>query len=323
MNTFGNQLKISIFGASHGTNVGITVDGCPPGISLTTEDLMADISRRKSGAKGTTPRIEADLPQLISGVFNAKTTGAPITVLFDNNNTKSKDYGNLIKHPRPGHSDFVAMKKYKGFNDYRGGGYFSGRLTLPIVAAGSIAKKIIPHITISATLIEAGDSKNINQAVEQAIKNNNSIGGIVECVATGIPIGLGEPFFGSAQALLSHFVFSIPAIKGIEFGAGFEATKMTGKEHNDNLINATGKTETNNSGGLSGGITNGNDLVFRVAVKPTSSISSPQNTYNFESGNVEELVVQGRHDTCIALRVPPVIEALTALVLADLTLINL
>ncbi len=323
MNTFGRLFKVSIFGESHGSNVGITVDGCPPGILLSAEDLMSDILRRKSGAKGTTPRIENDLPQIISGVFNNKTTGAPITILFANNNIKSKDYSNLLKHPRPGHSDFVAMKKYKGFNDYRGGGYFSGRLTLALVAAGSIAKKIIPHITISAKLIEAGGSKNIEKAVQQALKNKNSIGGIVECITTGIPVGLGEPFFGSVHAMLSHIVFSIPAMKGIEFGAGFAATKMTGQEHNDNIVEANGKTETNNAGGLSGGISNGNDLVFRVAVKPTSSISLPQNTFNFEKNEIQELLIEGRHDTCIALRVPPVIEAVTAIVLADLSRIKI
>lgn len=322
MNTFGKKFRISIFGESHGPSVGITIDGCPPGVALSPEDLMPDILRRKSGAKGTTPRIESDLPQLISGVFNNITTGAPITILFDNNNIKSKDYSNLIKHPRPGHSDFVAMKKYKGFNDYRGGGYFSGRLTLALVAAGSIAKKIIPHISIAAKLIEAGGQKDIQQAIQKAIATKNSIGGIVECVATGIPIGLGEPFFGSVHALLSHIVFSIPAMKGIEFGAGFSAAKMTGLEHNDNIIDASGKTETNNSGGISGGISNGNDLIFRVAVKPTSSIATPQYTFNFETKKMEELVIEGRHDMCIALRVPPVVEALTAIVLTDLTLIT-
>lgn len=321
MNTFGRLFRVGIFGESHGSGVGITIDGCPSGLQLSSEDLMTDILRRKSGAKGTTPRIEKDLPQIISGVFNNKTTGAPITVLFQNTNTKSKDYSNLVKHPRPGHSDFVAMKKYNGFNDYRGGGYFSGRLTLPLVAAGSIAKKIIHNINISAKLVEVGGEKNIEQAIEKALERSQSIGGVVECIVSGLPVGLGDPFFGSVHALLSHVIFSIPAIKGIEFGAGFAAAKMTGQEHNDNIIDADGKTETNNAGGLNGGITNGNDLVFRIAIKPTSSISLPQNTYNIKSGKVEELLINGRHDTCIALRVPPVIEAVTAIVLADLSII--
>jgi chorismate synthase len=320
MNTFGRLFRVSIFGESHGVGVGITIDGCPPGISLAPEELMKDISRRKSGAKGTTPRKEKDLPQIISGVFNNYSTGVPITILFQNTDTKSKDYSNLIKHPRPSHSDFVAMKKYNGFNDYRGGGYFSGRLTLPLVAAGAVAKKLIENIEISARLIEAGGDKNIDKAIEQALSGNQSIGGIVECTVSNLPVGLGEPFFGSVHALLSHIVFSIPAVKGIEFGAGFQAVKMTGRDHNDNIIAADGTTETNNAGGLNGGITNGNDLVFRVAIKPTSSISSPQNTFNFETNKMEELRIEGRHDTCIALRVPPVIEAVTAIVLADLLL---
>ncbi len=322
MNTFGRILRMSIFGESHGPYVGVTIDGCPPGITLSINDFILDLGRRKSGARGTTPRLEKDLPNIISGVFNERTTGAPITVLFENTNVRSKDYSNLVKHPRPGHTDFVAMKKYKGFNDYRGGGYFSGRLTLALVTAGVIAKKIVPQINISAKLIEAGGQKDINAAVEKAIEAGDSIGGIIECKAKGLPVGLGNPFFNSVHAVLSHLIFSIPAIKGIEFGAGFAATQMTGSKHNDNLMDENGTTQTNHAGGISGGITNGNELLFRVAVKPTSSISLPQQTYNFETGQVEELIIEGRHDACIALRVPPVIEAATAFVLADFMLIE-
>lgn len=322
MNTFGRKLRMSLFGESHGKAVGVTIDGCPPGIALSEKDLMPDLMRRKSGAKGTTPRIESDKPDIISGVFNGYTTGAPITVLFENQNTKSKDYSNLVDHPRPGHSDFVAMKKYHGFNDYRGGGYFSGRLTLAIVAAGGIAKKIIPQLNINARLIEAGGQKNIDAAVAEAIASKNSIGGIIECEVENMPIGWGDPFFNSVHALISHGVFSIPAIKGIEFGAGFKAAKMMGSEHNDNIIDENGVTSTNHAGGISGGISNGNNLVFRAAVKPTSSISLPQETYHFKNKKVEKLVVEGRHDACIALRVPPVIEAITAFVLADFHLLE-
>jgi len=322
MNTFGRKLRMSLFGESHGKSVGVTIDGCPPGIRLSEEDLLPDLIRRKSGAKGTTPRKESDLPKLISGVFNNKTTGAPITILFDNSNTKSKDYSNLIRHPRPGHSDFVAMKKYNGFNDYRGGGYFSGRLTVALVAAGGIAKKIIPSLKVSAQLIEAGGEKNIEEAINKAIVSRDSIGGIVKCEVSNMPVGLGEPFFNSVHAVLSHAIFSIPAIKGIEFGAGFSSGRMTGSQHNENIINAEGKTETNHSGGINGGISNGNNLEFQVAVKPTSSIILPQQTFNFENNQIEELIVEGRHDVCIALRVPPVIEAVTAFVLADLKLLS-
>lgn len=322
MNSIGRIFRVSIFGESHGMSVGITIDGCPSGISITEEDLMKDINRRKSGAKGTTPRKESDEPTIMSGVFNNMTTGAPITIVFQNNNTISKDYRNLIDHPRPGHSDFVASKKYNGFNDYRGGGYFSGRLTLALVAAGVIAKKIINPIQINAQLIKAGGSTAIDEAIEKAIESKDSIGGIVECISTRVPVGLGEPYFHSAHALISQAVFSIPAIKGIEFGSGFSSSEMKGSEHNDLLITRNGKTSTNNAGGINGGITNGNDLLFRVAVKPTSSIGIPQMTYNLNSDSIERLVIEGRHDACIALRVPPVIEAVTALVLADLKLVH-
>lgn len=320
MNSFGTLFKVHIFGESHGTAVGICIDNCPAGIDLNEEDFLYDISRRKSGAKGTTPRQEEDMPEIISGVFNGKTTGAPITVLFKNNNVISKDYSNLIDTPRPGHADFTAKIKYGGFNDYRGGGHFSGRLTLCLVAAGVIAKKICKTISIRATLIEAGGNSNIDKAIDEALAANDSIGGIVECIASNIPIGLGEPFFDSVESLISHIVFSIPAIKGIEFGSGFLSAKMKGSQHNDAISDEFGNTEKNNSGGINGGISNGNDLVFRVAVKPTSSIGIAQETYSFKTGQKVILEIKGRHDACIALRVPVIIEAATAIVLADLML---
>jgi chorismate synthase len=212
--------------------------------------------------------------------------------------------------------------KYGGFNDYRGGGHFSGRLTLGLVAAGVIAKKIISQVQINATLIEAGGEQDINKAIDRAIQNEDSIGGIVECCVENISVGLGEPFFDSVESLLSHAVFSIPAIKGIEFGSGFQAAKMFGSEHNDSIADSTGRTITNYAGGINGGITNGNPLIFRVAVKPTSSISKSQNTLNLATGKQEELKVRGRHDACIALRVPVVLEAVTAIVLTDLMLLE-
>jgi len=321
LNTFGQIFRISIFGESHGKSVGVTVDGCPPGIDLCEEDMLEDLARRQAGAKGTTPRKEKDLPEIISGVFNGKTTGAPITVVFRNENTRSKDYSQLKVVPRPGHADFVALKKYRGFNDYRGGGHFSGRLTLALVAAGVIAKKIISQVKIAAKLIEAGGQNNIEKAVDEALKKRESIGGIVTCSAKGIPIGWGEPFFDSIEAVISHLVFSIPAIKGIEFGSGFQAAKMTGSEHNDEIIDPEGRTKTNHAGGINGGISNGNELVFRVAVKPTSSISLPQETINLKTRQTEQLKIKGRHDACIALRVPVVLEAVTAIALADFKLI--
>jgi chorismate synthase len=316
MNSFGNHFKVSIFGESHGPQIGIVIDGCKPGIPLSESDFMDDIRRRQPGAQGTTPRVEADQPRIVSGLFNGLTTGAPLTIAFDNQNTKSGDYDHLLKQPRPGHADWVAMMKFHGFNDHRGGGHFSGRLTLPLVAAGVVAKKMIGEIRISARLVEAGGNRDIEAAVVKAIEEKDSIGGIVECVASPMPIGIGEPFFDSLESMLAHAVFAIPATKGIEFGSGFMAAKMKGSEHNDRIISLDGKTATNHAGGINGGLTNGNDLVFRVAVKPTSSTSQPQQTINLETGKVEELMIGGRHDTCIALRVPVVLEAVTAIVLA-------
>ena len=321
MNTFGNIFKVSIFGESHGQGLGVVVDSCPSGIELCEDDFLEDLQRRKSGAKGTTPRREDDLPEILSGVFCGKTTGAPIAILFRNNNTKSKDYSQLFDHPRPGHADFVARVKYGGFNDYTGGGHFSGRLTLGLVAAGVIAKKILNPVKIEAKILEIGGTTDLNKAIELAQQTKDSIGGILECKASGLPIGLGEPFFLSVESAISSIVFSIPAVKGIEFGAGFNVAKMTGSFNNDCIIDSKGTTETNNAGGINGGISNGNDIVFKIAVKPTPSVSLPQETYNIKDKRVEELIITGRHDLCIALRVPPVLEAATAIALADLSLI--
>ena len=320
MNTFGRLFKISIFGESHGVSVGIVIDGVPSGIPLTVADLEVDLARRKSGAKGTTPRQEADQPRIMSGVFNDLTTGAPIMILFENTNTRSRDYSFLKETPRPGHADFVAAQKFGGFEDYRGGGHFSGRLTLGIVAAGVIAKKMITPISVSSKLIEAGGLTDIDKAVEMAIEKEDSIGGIVETTACNMPIGLGEPIFENIKAALASMIYSIPAIKGLEFGSGFAAARMTGTAHNDKFVSVSGKTNTNFAGGINGGISNGNDLVFRVAVKPTSSIHATQHTMNMKTGEMADLNVEGRHDTCIALRVPVVVEAATCIVLADLML---
>ncbi len=322
MNSFGRIFRISIYGESHGNQVGVMIDGCPAGLAISEDDFTEDVLRRKSGAKGTTPRIEDDKPILVSGVFNGFTTGTPILISFHNKNTKSNDYKDLFSSPRPGHADFTAKMKYGGFNDYCGGGHFSGRLTLGLVAAGVIAKKLIKPVSVNAKLVEAGGEPDIEKAIDNVIKNEDSIGGVVECKAENISVGLGEPFFDSTESLLSHIIFSISAIKGIEFGSGFHATKMFGSEHNDQLIDTSGKTLTNFAGGINGGITNGNPLVFRVAVKPTSSISKAQQTINLNTGQKEELKIKGRHDVCIALRVPVIIEAVTAIVLADLMLLE-
>lgn len=322
MNTFGQIFRLSIFGESHGNGIGVVIDGIPPGISLTEADFIGDLSRRRSGAPGTTMRKEPDLPKLMSGTWNGFTTGAPLSVFFENTNARSADYDNIRDIPRPGHSDFTARMKFKGFADPRGGGHFSGRITLGLVAAGVVARKIINPISISSQILELGGNANIDKAIEEIADTGDSIGGIIQCIATNIPAGLGEPFFGSVESTISHLIFSIPAIRGIEFGAGFGAARMRGSQHNDLFISTDGKTLTNNAGGVNGGISNGNDIVFRVAVKPASSISLPQETINMKTGKPDILKIEGRHDACIALRVPVVVEAAAAIALADLSLIS-
>jgi chorismate synthase len=322
VNTFGRLFRVHIFGESHGAYVGLTIDGCPAGLPLSIDDFQTDIDRRKGGTKGTTPRKEADLPNIISGWFNGKTTGSPLTILFANDNTRSEDYEKQRAFPRPGHADFVANKKFKGMEDFRGGGHFSGRLTVALVAAGVIAKKILAPVTICANILEIGGESDIEKGLQKAIDAKDSVGGIVECRAQQIPIGWGEPFFDAAESIISHAVFAIPAIKGIEFGAGFTAAKMTGAVHNDVLLNATGITKTNHAGGIVGGITNGNELVFRVAVKPTSSTPQEQLSFNWETNEMASFSIKGRHDLCIALRVPVVLEAVTAIALADMKAIS-
>ncbi len=320
MNSFGNIFRTTIFGESHGPAIGIVIDGCPPGIAVDPEHFIPDLARRQSGGRGTTKRHEADLPEILSGVFNGFATGAPITLVTRNSDRISSDYDEFKNIPRPGHADFVAGVKYSGFSDMRGSGHFSGRITWGLVAAGVVAKKILPGTQVNAKLISAGGSVNIEEAVEKAIAANDSIGGIIECRIQNPPSGLGEPFFYSFESALSHLIFSIPAIKGIEFGIGFAAAMMKGSEHNDPFIDRSGKTATNNAGGINGGITNGNEIVFRVVVKPTSSTGADQETFDFKGGKMTTLRVKGRHDTCIALRIPVIVEAAAAIALADLFL---
>lgn len=316
MNSFGHHFRISIYGESHGESIGVIIDGCPPGINLKEEDFFEDLSRRKAGAKGTTTRIEDDVPHITSGIFQGKTTGAPIHIYFLNKNVQSSDYNNITQNPRPGHADFTAYSKFQGFNDPRGGGHFSGRLTLAIVAAGVIAKKMIPDVKINANLTHVAGSTDINAQIEHALQNEDSVGGIIQCTADHVPVGLGEPFFNSIESQISHLIFSIPAIKGIEFGKGFASADLKGSEMNDEYLEA-GITSTNHAGGINGGISNGNQILFRVAVKPTSSIAKPQQSFNLKTGELQTLKIKGRHDACIALRMPVIIEACCAIVLAD------
>ena len=366
MNTFGRKFRVSIFGESHGELIGVTLDGVPAGLSISEEDFEQDILRRKSGAKGTTPRIEADQPIIVSGVFEGHATGAPLTIVFKNTNTHSSDYSLFSAMPRPGHADLTAAIKWDDCQDPRGGGHFSGRLTLPVVAAGVVAKKILADLTmldetpcndVNARIVELGGialgdvstsldmtenssdmteenldmteenldmtegqlPKEWQNAIEEAIKEGDSLGAVIECTVPQIDPGYGEPFWDSVESNLAHAIFAIPGVRGIEFGDGFRAAAMKGSEHND-PIGTDGRPTKNGAGGVNGGITNGAPIVFRTAFKPTSSIRKAQQTYNFEKQEMDTLEVPGRHDVCFALRAPVVVEAMTAIALADLVL---
>jgi len=330
MNSFGRIFRLHIFGESHGESVGIVIDGCPAGLKISPDDLLPDLERRKGGKqKGTTPRQEEDFPIFKSGIFNGHTTGAPITILFENKNTRSADYEKQRSFPRPGHADWVARKKFGGYEDFRGGGHFSARLTTGLVAAGAIAKKLLNEsivtrgsLTISANVIEIGGLTDTEAGLQKAIDAKDSVGGIVECRVNGMPAGLGEPFFDSVESQIAHIAFAIPAVKGVEFGAGFAAARMFGIEHNDAIENIEGETKTNNAGGVVGGITNGNELVFRIAIKPTASTPKQQRSLNWDTGKVEDFSIKGRHDLCVALRAPVILEAAAAVVLADFFLLE-
>jgi len=484
MNSFGTLFRVSIFGESHGESVGIVIDGVPAGLTLSEEDLLPDLERRKGGKqKGTTPRQEADYPFFKSGLFNGKTTGFPIAIFFENNNTRSEDYNKQRSIPRPGHADWVAHQKFGGHEDYRGGGHFSARLTTGLVAAGAIAKKLLNHavrtspqtplqrrgasgdsdnfgyvtnsvsqwkilsdyakenrknpteaedklwqelrnrkieghkfrrqhpiegyipdfvcldrkliieidggyhseseqaqydvartkwldeykytllrftneevlnqtatvlkkisdtlinqkslkssepnppsplerelegeVSIVAKVIEIGGETDLEKGLQKAIDAKDSVGGLIECKVNGMPVGLGEPYFDSVESVLAHMLFTIPAVKGVEFGSGFAAAKMFGSQHNDAIENMEGKTITNHAGGIVGGISNGNELVFRIAIKPTSSTPKEQRSLNWDTEQMENFSIKGRHDLCVALRAPVIVEAVTAIVLAD------
>ena len=319
MNSFGRIFRVSIFGESHGDQIGVTLDGVPEGIELRVEDFKEDIDRRRPTGTAGTSRKESDEPVIVSGLFDGHTTGAPLTILFHNSDAHSADYEDFDAVPRPGHADYSASVKWDWANDPRGGGHLSGRMTLPVVAAGVVAKKILDGITFRAELKEIGgiaDKTEWNTLLEKVADEGDSLGGVVECTIEGVPIGLGEPFWDSLESLLSHAVFAIPGIRGIEFGDGFAASAMKGSRHND-PFGPEGPVK-NGAGGVNGGISNGAPIVFRVAVKPTSSIAAPQQTYDFKAGCMTTLRIKGRHDVCFALRTPVIVEAMAAIVLADL-----
>ncbi len=322
-NSFGSKFKIEIWGASHTPEMGVRIGGVPKGIALSESDFESDLSRRRASTKGTTARHEKDIPTIVSGVVGGVTTGETIEIVFQNGDTRSSDYSQFENHNRPSHIDFTARAKYGSEVDLRGSGQFSGRMTVLLVAAGVVAKKIVKEVEYNTQIVEIGGSRNKEEFAEiiaSAMADGDSVGGVIECCAKGVKVGLGEPFFDSAESLISHLMFAVPAVKGVEFGSGFEGVKLRGSERNDCFVDGEGRTASNNEGGINGGITNGNELVVRVAIKPTASILREQMTYNKELGKVAPLCIKGRHDACIALRAAVVVESVVAIALAELTL---
>lgn len=351
---WGSKIKLSIFGESHGNAIGITIDGLPAGFSIDMDKIMMEMARRAPGKSSlSTPRKESDIPEILSGYFEGKTTGTPLCAIIRNSNTKSKDYSKLKDVMRPGHADYTGAVRYKGFNDYRGGGHFSGRITAPLVFAGAICKQIleVKGIIISAHINSIGKIKDcsflesdisdellnsfkekelplintkledeMRQEILSARSSGDSIGGTIECAILGVSPGIGDPFFDSVESTLAHLMFSVPAVKGIEFGKGFDISKMRGSEANDEyyLENGNIKTKTNNNGGILGGITNGMPIIFNVAIKPTASIFKEQNTVNIATMEETTLCIEGRHDPCIVQRALPVIEAVAAIGITEL-----
>ena len=322
-NSFGNRLKITIFGASHATDVGVLVEGVPAGVALPMDAFMVDVDRRRPKRCGETPRYEADVPVVEGLDAEGRTMGGVLRISFKNSNIRSGDYDHLRRQPRPSHADLVQMRKYGEEYDIAGGGMASGRMTVALVAAGVVAKRLLPNVEFETRLVEVGgerDEAKFDEIIGRAATDGDSVGGVVECRISGVIEPLGEPFFDSVESVMAHLLLSIPAVKGVEFGDGFEGARKCGSERNDVIISESGETYSNNEGGINGGIANGNDIVVRVAIKPTPSIAKEQMTYNFDEGGVSELVIGGRHDACIARRAAVVVEAMAAVALADLKL---
>lgn len=318
MFSYGNKFKISIYGASHEDTMGLIIEGLKPGITLDLDSINKDLDTRRPSKVGETTRKETDKFIIKNGYFNNKTTGASLHIEVPNSNIRSNDYNNLEKHYRPNHADYVANIKYDGYHDYRGGGIFSGRLTTLLVIAGSIAKSLLDY-KISSSLVQVGELKDLNlldDYLANITKNNDSVGGIVNLRVSNMIVGLGDPFFNKLDASISHLIMSVPGVRGIIFGEDFNVESL-GSINNDLIINKEGKTKTNHSGGIVGGISNGNDIVFNVLVKPTSSVGIKQETFNFETNSLEELVIKGRHDVAFVRRIPIVLESVLAICLAN------
>lgn len=351
--TFGQYLKLSIFGQSHGEALGVTLDGFPAGMTIDMEQLLAEMARRAPGQSlMTTARKEPDAPEFLSGVLNGRTTGQPICAIIRNTNQRSKDYGDGVDLVRPGHADYTGHVRYFGFEDWRGGGSFSGRLTAGIVLAGALCSQYLVHqgVKIACHIQQLGDVRDasflaadaaadyaflkgmhlpvltagLNQQMEETVlaarDKQDSVGGVLECMVTGLPAGLGAPFFDSVESVLSHLLFAIPAVKGVEFGEGFGFASMRGSQANDpfRMENGEVTTESNHSGGINGGITNGMPVIFRCAVRPTPSIGQKQRTVSLRTGENADLEIRGRHDPCILPRAVPVVEAMAAIGIMEL-----
>lgn len=353
---WGNKLKVSIFGESHGVGIGITIDGLPSGFEININEILKEMGRRAPGkSKLSTARRETDSPEILSGYFEGKTTGTPLCAIIRNGDQHSKDYGKLKDLMRPGHADYPGYIRYNGFNDYRGGGHFSGRITAPLVFAGAICKQILESrgIFIGSHVKSIGEVEDksfseveltkelldnlkanelplllsdkedlMRETILKAKSDLDSVGGTIECTVLGMNAGIGNPFFDSVESTLAHLMFSVPAVKGIEFGKGFEMSKLRGSECNDEYYydGDKVKTYTNNNGGITGGITNGMPILFKVGIKPTASIAKKQRTINIAEKKDAELEIHGRHDPCIVQRAVPVIEAVTAIGILDLIL---
>ncbi len=343
--SYGENIRVTVFGQSHSAGIGVTMEGIPAGNEIDFERLNEFLTRRAPGQNAwSTARKEADCPEFLSGVFEGKTCGAPITAIIRNNDTRSKDYTQLKITPRPGHADYTASVKYHGCQDYRGGGHFSGRLTAPLCIAGGICLQLLERegIRILSRIASIGDVKDeglltestaakefpvVNDKRGAAMREliaakraeGDSVGGVVECVVTGLPVGLGDPMFGGMENRIAAIIFGIPAVKGIEFGAGFNAARMTGSENNDayEIREGAVTAKTNNAGGILGGITNGMPLTFRAAFKPTPSIAKAQDSVNLETNENTVLEISGRHDPCIVPRAVPVVEAAAAIAVYD------
>lgn len=322
-NSIGKRFKITIFGASHAEEVGVLIEGMPAGVALPMDAFMADIDRRRPQRCGETPRHEADVPSIEGLDANGRTAGGVLRISFNNSNIRTRDYDHLRRHPRPSHADLVQVRKYGEECDIAGGGMASGRMTVALVAAGVVAKALLPNVEFVTRLVEVSGERNeakFDDIISSAAAEGDSVGGVVECRISGIGDHYGEPFFDSVESVMAHLLFSIPAVKGVEFGDGFDGARKRGSERNDMIISESGATYTNNEGGINGGIANGNDIVVRVAIKPTPSIAKQQMTYNFDEGGVAPLIIGGRHDACIARRAAVVVEAMAAVALADLKL---